>query len=536
MRARKQRGVTLMIGTMSLIFLVPLIGLGIDVGFLFAVKSKLQASMDGATLGAARALNIGQTTGAQAATAQGHAVNWFHANFPNAYFGTYNTTMSTSNVNVFDDPNNPHLRHVQATATTTVDTFFMRWFGYTSTVIGANSDATRRDAVIMMVLDRSGSMGASCADLKNAAKLFTGQFAAGRDYIGAVSFSDGAYLHTTATTNFQSVLGFTNDYAQGSGQLDNIQCNGGTGTAQAIAWAYGELNKTNLPGALNIMMFETDGLPNTLTFNWWDAANSVAGLANASPCRDATNVKTMSTGGFNNLAALPNWTNGHVMASSVYPNVPAGIVGAMYSNDPFQGAGFILMFNPFQASYSTGNNSSYVSNAGNCTFNGSHNNITDLAWTPMKDVYGNQLYPGLNPYQGAITTLGGGKYLSLAGSTSTAWTNYHNAVLNATDNAAYQARVNATIPAYVFGIGLGGNAGDGPDYVLMQRLANDPNGDLYNTTGPLAGGAYYLPCSQEPTCYNYTSQQQGKFIFAYNNTQLVSAFLSISSQILRLSR
>lgn len=33
-----------MIGTMSLVFLVPMIELGIDVGFMLAVKSKLQAS------------------------------------------------------------------------------------------------------------------------------------------------------------------------------------------------------------------------------------------------------------------------------------------------------------------------------------------------------------------------------------------------------------------------------------------------------------------------------------------------------------
>jgi len=548
-----------MIGTMSLVFLVPMIGLGIDVGFMLAVKSKLQASMDGATLGAARALNIGQTTAAQAVTAEGHAVNWFNANFPTGYFGTYNTAIDVNlgsagkdaaGNGVFDDPVNPHLRHVHAYASTTVDAFFMRWFGYTSTTIGVTSDATRRDAVIMLVLDRSGSMNTSgaCPSLISAAKLFTGQFAAGRDYIGAVSFSDGTYVHSAPSTNFQTVLGYTNDGGSSAGQLDSIQCNGGTGTPQAIAVAYDALYKMNLPGALNILMIETDGLPNTMTLNWWDNNNLNAGIVNGSNCTDMSGKKK-SAGGFATKASLPNWTTGYTMTSSYYTSVPAGIVGALYSGDPWQAAGgsyFAMMSSPWQAGANTGDNSIWVNgSAPGCTFNGGFiwNSIGDLAWAPLTDVYGNQLNPGTNPYQGAVNTItsGGGTYLSLAGGgNNTTWTNYHHAVLNATDNAAYQARSNGTISTYNFVIGLGGNCtpsctaagrtGDPPDNVLLQRIANDPNGDLFNTP------ATYQPCSQEATCVNYSGQPQGTYIFSSDHTKLVQAFLSISSQILRLSR
>ena len=73
-------------------------------------------------------------------------------------------------------------------------------------------------------------------------------------------------------------------------------------------------------------------------------------------------------------------------------------------------------------------------------------------------------------------------------SNPTNWQNYHNGVLNATDNAAYNARANTTIAATVFAIGLGGNSTTGPpDPVLLQRMANDPNGDEFNTTGTVAG-------------------------------------------------
>jgi Flp pilus assembly protein TadG len=549
MRKLKQRGVILIVGTMSLIFIVPLIGLGIDVGFLFAVNSKLQGAVDGASLAAALALSLGATTAAQASSAQSNAVNWFYANFPNGYFGTHSTVMSTANVSVFNDPNNPNLQHVTMTATTQVDAFFMRWFGYTSTTVGASSDATRRDAVIMMVLDRSGSMNTSgsCPSLISAAKLFTGQFAAGRDYIGAVSFSDGTYLHTVPTTSFQSVLGYTNDSGSSTGSLDTIQCNGGTGTPQAVAIAYDQLYKVNLPGAYNILMFETDGLPNTLTLNWWDNVNTVAGIASGSNCTDINNKK-ISASGFQTLASLRNWTSGHAMASSAYSNVPQGIVGAMYSGDPaqaqFNSEYFLQMFYPWQSGVNSSSNSSYVTSTANgCSFNSGSAPVenmqnNDLAWVPLTDVYGNSLNPA-NSFAGAVTTTGGGRYLSLAGSNSTQWTNYHAGVLNATDNAAYRVRTNATLPTTVFVIGLGGNCtpsctssprtGDPPDYVLLQRMANDPNGDLYNT--PQSYGS----CASESNCINYPSQPIGTFIYSVDKTQLVQAFLSVSSQILRLS-
>jgi Flp pilus assembly protein TadG len=562
----KQRGVSLMVGIVSLLFLIPLMGLSIDVGFIYAVDSRLQAAMDGSTLAAARALSIGETTTAQQTSAQSNAVNWFYANFPSSYFGTHNTVydvnqggsgQDAAGNGVYDDPNNPHLQHVTATATTVVDTFFMRWFGVNNISVSAKSDATRRDVVVMMVLDRSGSMNTSsaCPDLIAAAKLFTGQFAAGRDYIGAVSFSDGSYLHSAPTTDFQTVLGYTNDSGHASGQLDNIVCNGGTGTPQALAIAYDQLYKLNLTGALNVILLETDGLPNTLTLNWWDSANSVAGIASASGCKDAsTSRKTKNNGGFGSSSVLPAWDNsGHTMSSSYYSNVPAGIVGALYSGDPAQEAFsseyFIAMFDPWQSNYTTSNNSTYedsstTSNAtSGCAFNsgGVENNISDFAWAPLTDVYGNQLNPSTNPFAGSVTTVtsGSGTYLSLAGSNSTVWTNYHKAVLNATDNAAYQMRTNSTIPAYFFVIGLGGNCspsctssprtGDPPDNILLQRIANDPNGDLYNNPPT------YSACSEESTCVHYSTQPVGTYIYSSSKTELTQAFLTISSQVLRLS-
>src|ERR1019366_1856203 len=171
--------------------------------------------------------------------------------------------------------------------------------------------------------------GAPCTALVTAAKTFTGQFSAGRDKIGAISFGDNAYLHAVPLTTFQTTLGYTNSLGTGNGELDSIVCAGGTATPQAIALAYNELYKINQPGALNVIVVETDGRPNTVTVNFWDGAS--AGISNSSSCIDANN-KTKGKGGFATLASLPAWTPGHAMnlgGSGYMSDIPAGIIGGI---------------------------------------------------------------------------------------------------------------------------------------------------------------------------------------------------------------
>ncbi len=296
-RRLAQKGVSLLVGTASMALLIPSGGLAIDAALLYYTKARIQGAVDGAALAAARSLSLGSTTTAQAASAKQNAVNWFYANFPNTLWGTSNTQMDQSMVQVFDDPNNPNLRNVTVAANTTVPTIFMRWFHMNSTVVAALGNASRRDAVMMMVLDRSGSMGSSCPDLRTAAKIFTGQFAEGRDRIGLITFSDNVTMQQAPTTDFQTILGYSNNYGTGTGLIDSINCTGGTNTASAVSIAYNELYKVNLPGALNLIVFETDGLPNTVTLNMWDSASNAAGIANSSNCRDRSGIKKGS-GGF----------------------------------------------------------------------------------------------------------------------------------------------------------------------------------------------------------------------------------------------
>ena len=382
---KRESGVSLMLAVISLIFIASMIGLAVDVGMLYVVKARLQGAVDGASLAAARALNLGQTTAAQAGSAKQNAVNWFYANFPAGSWFTSHTLMdiTDAHAHVYDDATNPNLRHVDVTASSDVPTLFMNWFGVRKTNIVALGYASRRDVNAMLVLDRSGSMGSSCGALITASKTFTGQFAAGRDKIGAISFADNAYLHSVPTANFQTTLGYTNSFGTSNGELDTISCAGGTATPQAIALAYNELYKLNQPGALNVIVVETDGLPNTITVNFWDG--TTAGLSASSGCVDANNKKK-SQGGFASLASLKAWTPGHSMNTGgvgYMADIPAGIIGGLGGTDT--GTTAFLLFNSWTTvkanTYSETANQYPSSGAtSGCAMASNHNDLSDLLW------------------------------------------------------------------------------------------------------------------------------------------------------------
>ncbi len=398
----------------------------------------------------------------------------------------------------------------------------------------------------MLVPDRSYSiqLASACSSMIGAAKVFTGQFAEGRDYVGLVTFSNDVWMESAPVQNFQATFGYTNDQGSGTGLIDNIVCNGNTNTAQAISVAYNELWKKNLPGALNVIMLETDGLPNTLTMNFWDAsATPKAGIATGSTCTD-TAGHTISHPGFGTTGVLPNWTSTVPLGTTSYlsgnpTSTPAGITGAVGTDDPGDPfpALFLLLQYPYTGSMPSTSSSFYSvfatnSTAPGCNFDSNETPTSapsDLAWFPATDVYGNQL----NPTGAYLSVTTSGTHIANNG-----YTNFHNAAQNAADNAAYQVRngfgllspnVGTTLQAYVYAVGLGGTVGTPPDYILMQRMTNDPNGDNYNNP------ALYSACSAEGTCVHYSSQPVGAFIFSSSPSVWSSAFLQISSQILRLS-
>jgi Flp pilus assembly protein TadG len=521
---RGEKGITLFIAAAALTMIVPTLGMFVDVGILYAAKARLQSSVDGAALAAARALNLGDSPTEQQSNAQQNALNWFYANFPSGNWSTSNTQMTLNSVQFTTGSN---VRSVQVTASTNVPTFFMQWFNVAYSTISATGQASRRDVVIMMVMDRSGSMNSNngCSNMRNAAKIFTGQFAAGRDQLGMVEFGDTAWVDSAPTTNFQSVLGYTNDLGSGAGLIDTINCNDNTNTPEALSLGYNELYKTNLPGAFNILMFFTDGIPNSMTLNFQNVMLSTSG------CKDSTGKAISAGGSFVNNP--PSWTPGWSFGSGYYTtSIPAGPIGVVASDDP-NGAGTYGVRQYEGYSQSNDNHGTLTSGeAPGCSFPSNElNYVNDYQLLPPTDVWGNSLVE--NSYNSLTTDTNGNIVLSSMATAGAPLTGnnliFHYAARNAADEAAQQARSNANLPVTIFGVGLGGTSLAPPGYAFMMRITNDANADLYNTP-PL-----YTACSSEATCQNWPSQPQGTFIFSSEPSQLSSVFLEMSSQILRLA-
>lgn len=520
-RLKEESGTTLFLGVLSIPVIISMMGLGVDASVLYAVKTKLQFATDGASVAAARALSLGQTTAAQADAARTNAVNWFNRNFPAG-------TLAASNVQVdqpavFDDPAEPLVRHVQVNARADAPSYFMRFWGRESTPLRSFSEATRRDSVIMMVLDRSGSMNSgspqACSAMKAAAKQFTSLFSVGRDRIGLITFNMATNIAASPTTDFQNVIG---SQSSTSALLDQISCNGGTGTAQATILGYNELYKVALPGALNVLLVFTDGEPNVVTLDFRGGVTNQEGvMADNTNCRDnnGRSLRNTAVPRGNIQTSPPGWTAGRSFgAGTLLPAVPSGPVAGIYADDTNSWAGF--KYSSTSVSSTTDDGAVTASGCSPWGVVNNTNTITpNLKWIPDTDVYGNRLdLPDFYP-------LGRANVNSAARIQANNY-NVHYAAYNATADAANTARSTRNLPdgrqfpgVFVYAIGLGN-----VNHQLLQRMANDPNGDT-------SGNNYYAAFPG----YN-ASQPVGTYVYAEDSSRLSQAFGQIASFILRISR
>ena len=85
---------------------------------------------------------------------------------------------------------------------------------------------------------------------------------------------------------------------------------------------------------------------------------------------------------------------------------------------------------------------------------------------------------------------------------------------------ASRARTNANLPVTVFAVGFTPSVDD----TILQRIANDP--DWISSAS----------CASSGDCVVHTDQPEGTYVFAATTADLIPAFLTLSSQILRLSR
>jgi len=480
---KRQQGIAVIMTVLTMMIAVPLVGLAFDVGILYMIRGKLYQAVDAAALAGARALGQGPDSGTQVSNAQTAATKYFNANFPTGFWGTISVNFPTPTV---DSTSTPNYRSVNTIATVTAPLYFLRMLGQNTATIAATATAGRRDALVMLVLDRSYSMlntfqgTTACAIMKTDAAQFLTNFAQGRDMVGLTIFGSSAYTYAP-TTSFGTPDANGNTVAS---LINQISCNGNTNMAEAVHQAYAQIQAVNSTTRANVIVMMTDGRPNGFT-------------------GDYTAYKK---GNCKNSAPSPNPLRGVYAQWAGGPLTSGTTAGLMLWNAP---------------------NAAYNADAVTPDASGSHCAMVadlttgnqDLTQMPAADIYGNSttgpysINNPNSPYNGTNLTS------KLTSITIPEWV--EDAGSNAVDNQGTVIRANATLKPAIYVIALEGNAPtDPPDTLLLRKLANDPTmqNDPDSTTRTMWAG-------QNP------GQTVGFFVDAPDASQLCAAFNQIATQI-----
>jgi hypothetical protein len=433
-----ERGMVMIMTALIMFFLlIPIVGLAIDSGVAFAVRVRLQTAVDGAALAAARSLSRGIALSAQRASAENTATRVYNANMAGAWSPLNNQTMTIT----WPTPP-PKTTIVRVAGGVDAPTYFMRILGFNSVRIEATGEASRRDVNIMMVLDRSGSIqdAGACDDLQAASKNFVDQFVDGRDRIGLITYG------TTYRVDFQPAFDFRSAGTNIPTIIDQIRCRGNTNSGSAYWQGYQRLAALNEPNTLNVILFFTDGLPNTVHLN-------------QIPIRRTGSPVSTCAG------SLGNFMEGVITNT----NPPDGVWQWIEPSIPARNPDKVWI----PSSQRTG-----------CTFdnNSSGNNLNADFW-------------GLAPTNNEVDAYG----TALTGYRSVSRTNgyiriNHQATLtavgqNVLDNAARRVRTLSAasgLDVYTYSIGLGA----GIDATLLKRVANTQDSPTYDSTKPQGSFVY----------------------------------------------
>jgi Flp pilus assembly protein TadG len=265
---QKQRGGITVMVVISLTTLLAIIGLAFSAGMSYMIKAKLNAATDAAGLAAARAISNGINQTEQAANARAAAQRFFAANFPANYL------MSTATLNDVGVSFSASEVTITVSASATMPTSLFGGFNTGPMSPGVLTETKRKDLDMVLVLDTSGSLSGSAANVRSSAVTFLGQFNADRDRVGLTHFAFGSIVDDairpiargfdrTSMTNHIKAYSFTGSTASAEGMW--------TARQQINSVPVANLNRSNL----RVIVFFSDGAPNSFgTYLKWNSSAS----------------------------------------------------------------------------------------------------------------------------------------------------------------------------------------------------------------------------------------------------------------------
>jgi Flp pilus assembly protein TadG len=479
--ARKERGFVLLLTVLTMLAVLPIIGMAVDIGMVFLIQTRLSAAIDAAALAGARSFNRGVDLSAQTANAQATALRYFRANFPKGYLGTpMSSPDPTITITIAGAK-----RTVGVDVTTTASLFFLRYLAFDSAPVHVIGEATRGDVNVILVLDRSGSLAqsGSCDPMKAAAIGFANGFAPGRDNVGLVTFARSATVNFPASMDFKAPANpIVADI------ISQIVCSGYTFGSGGLAMGYEELMRLNEPGAFNVIVYFTDGMPNVIAADFPVKTQVTSTPASSCDASITTLTGTITQQGSGTEGPFP------VLGLITPPRDVADNGGTSLREDMIP----LAQRSNCRVTGTSGGNPS-----GTSTDNPDRVEM-DIAYAPSADRWG----ASLSGHFGSPSTYTSGPYVGKYRVDDS--NGLITMALNAVDNLGITIHNDSTLKPLIYSIGLGAMGSQETD--LLQRLANDSNASNYDNSKPI-----------------------GKYINVSDHTALDAAFHQIATDILRLS-
>ena len=472
------KGQVLITVAIVLIVLVILVGLAIDSGRSYSVKAKLNAALDAAGIAAARAIGNG------IAAANVTATTFFNSNYPTGYMQSTPSFCPPNGVpNIITDPNTGDTA-ITVWATADMPTMFMRVIGQNTVAVGANTTATRRAVDLAFVVDNTGSLSGSGPNVIARSIDFVNNFQPNFDRLALIKYAFGSELPVP----FESSRGF--DRTNVINEINAFTFNGFTNCSEGFWMGKHQIDTVNNPASLRVIVFFTDGAPNTFASTFEINGSTAYDSAHVGSIRTSSTSSWGNRGLFKHYKVPPDPSSSGTYGSNIVTRLTS-LPQYYYPCDANAIVGGICI-DPHTDDYGS------PPSGGDCGCN------NDPNADPNTDPLDPNVFLVLNPGHPRrpvtqYTTQTNWQF----------WSRINRISRNLVEEMAQKARQQGAF-VYTLGLGYRLTQQTGPDNErgedILLRMANDQRADTFNPNEPEGVYCYAVDDAALGPCFSQIVQ------------------------------